>query len=185
VAATTAAAAAAATVAAAVVAAAVAAVAAARAAESACRRRALRGHRRGNRERHHQHGLAPCGGRGGPARAALTTETTAAEATRGISRRARRPVTPGKRRWGPPAFHTSVAKVCRKQKTCPAGEKNPSCLLHYALHHVIQCTGQAVRLGRDKCPRSGQLAGARSPALSAFQPKHQKWQPCRRQAGGR
>jgi len=68
--------------------------------------------------------LPPCGGRGGPARAALTTATTAAEVTRAILRRARRPVTPGKLRWGPPAIHTIVAKVCRKKKPCPAGKKN-------------------------------------------------------------
>ena len=111
------------TAAAAVVAAAVAAVAAAAAVNSATRRRALRGRRRGSRESHQHHGSAPCGGRGGPARAALTTAATAAEKTRGIPRRTRRPVTPGYRRWGPPAVNRIVTKVCRKKKPCPAGEK--------------------------------------------------------------
>ena len=80
-------------------------------------------------------------------------------------------------------FCTIVTKVCRK-KTLPSGNIF-LCLLYFALHHVTQCTRQAVRLGCDKCPHLGQLARARSPARSASQPKHQIWQPCRRQAGGR
>jgi len=67
----------------------------------------------------------------------------------------------------------------------PEGKKTFACLLNYSIHHLTQSTAQALRLDHDKYPQSGRLAGACSRARSTSQPRHQKWQPCRRQAGGR
>ena len=175
---------AAATTAVATAAGAAAAVAAAAAAAAATRRRALRGRWRGSRDRLCHLASAPCGGRGGPARAALMTAPTAAEEARGVLHPTRRPAARCYRRWGSFAVYTIVTKVCRNRNP-DEREKKYLCLLYYALHHFTQWTGQAVRLGRDKCPQSGRLAGTRSPPHSASQPNHTKWQPCPWQAGGR